>query len=44
MVNERRTVHTRAGIIVLGEDQETVRRLDGTVETESKANREAETW
>ena len=41
MMSERRTVHTGAGIIALGEDQETVHRLDGAVETESKANREA---
>ena len=34
---------TGAGIIALGEDQETVYRLDGAVETELKANREAET-
>ena len=31
---------TGAGIIALGEDQETVYRLDGAVETELKANRE----
>ena len=31
---------TGAGIIALGEDQETVYRLDGTVETELKASRE----
>ena len=34
---------TGAGIIALGEDQETVYRLDGAVETELKANREAGT-
>ena len=31
---------TGAGIIALGEDQETVYRLDGAAETELKANRE----
>ena len=31
---------TGAGIIALGEDQETVYRLDGAVETELKSNRE----
>ena len=34
---------TGVGIIALGEDQETVYRLDGAVETELKANREAGT-
>ena len=34
---------TGAGIIALGEDQETVYRLDGAVETELKANRKAGT-
>ena len=34
---------TGSGIIALGEDQETVYRLDGAVETELKANRETGT-
>ena len=34
---------TGAGIIALGEDQDTVYRLDGAVETELKTNREIET-